>query len=146
MNMAAQKRIICLYNTNIGIIIAAKRRPKLEYFYKIAGVLPGTYASSLIESFYNFFLGKAIEFKEEYNCYYREEYKDIFHFLYHKYGMSHSSINALKRALQRGEYVAYSQRTSGRNWPFQDYMELNRWSSLIIKSLNAIWVDIADED
>jgi hypothetical protein len=109
-------------------------------------VFPGTYAAHLVESFYNFFLGQAIDLNEEYNCYYGNEYKDIYHYLYHKYGMSHSNIKALTQALQTGKYVAYTQRTSGRNWPFQDYIEINKWASLIIKSLNAEWMDIDDED
>lgn len=144
--MTKQNKIIYLYKTNIGIIVVAKYCPKLEDIFTAAGVLPKTYAAEFVESFYNYFFGQAIDLDKEYNCYYRDEYKDIFHYLYHKYCISPSSIKALTPALNAGKYIAYTRRTSGRNWPFQDYGETSEWSPLIIKAFDAEWVDIKNEN
>src|SRR4030065_1537559 len=111
--MTKQDNILYVYKRNSGVVIVAKHRPILEDIYNAAGVLPETYATEFVKSFYNFFLGQAIDLNEEYNCYYSDEYKDVFHYLYHKCGIRHSNIKALTPALKAGKYVAYTRRTSG---------------------------------
>lgn len=141
------KSTILIHNTAAGLIVTAPSPPTRDSFRAKAKVVPGTYACALVDRFHEFLCGRAIDLGREYEEYYRPEYPTMMHFLYQKYALSPTQVDALKPSVEKGAYLGLSQRSWGRDWQMQAFLEhCETGIEAMMAAVGADWEGKPDED
>lgn len=138
---------ILLHKTNVGVALVAKCRPTKKDLCRAAKVRPGTYAAELVERFHEFFIGRAVDVRGEYEQYYAAEYECLEEFLYQKYGMAGRCLRALKDAIKSKAFLGLVKESWGRDWQMQS---LAKYFPVAIEALmaamHAAWAEDGHED
>lgn len=146
VSMVANESQTLMHRTNIGMIIVASERPRPDEIIKHAGVATGSYAAELVERFYHFLVGRAIDVKKEYQDYYASEYLNVKEFLYQKYGLSPKYLRRLYKAIKSDAFIGLVPSTWGRDWQIESLMEYDGGMNVVMKALHAKVVENDDED
>jgi hypothetical protein len=144
--MVQSQQQIVIYKTSFGMVTAAPTRPNKQALRRMAGVAPGTYAAELVDRFHDFFVGRAVDLREEYEKYYVPEYVTISHFLYHKYAMTHKHVKAIEPLIAQGNFVGMVRETWGRDWQMESLLDqCETVLTILMKSVKASFAEINDE-
>lgn len=145
--MVQSQQQIVIYKTNFGMVTVAPTRPSKQALRRMAGVAPGTYAAELIDRFHDFFVGRAVDLREEYEKYYVPEYLTISDFLYHKYAMTPRHVKAIEPLITQGKFVGLVRETWGRDWQMGSLLEYCETGLVVLmKAVNASWAEADDEN
>jgi len=144
--MCDHNKTILVHVANIGWILVAKEPPKLGELFKKARVKRRTYAEEFVERIYAFFVGNAIDLKNEYCDYYKDEYTEFSDFLFHKYGMCREDIHDLAKAIKSNRYLGLVNQAWGKDYLINSLMESEGGMDIIMAALNATCKEVKDED
>ncbi len=140
-------RAILIHNTAAGMIVTAPSPPTRDGFRAKAKVLPGTYACTLVDRFYEFLCGRALDVRREYEEYYRPEYPTMMHFLYHKYGLLADQVEALQPFIEKDTYLGLVHRSWGHDWQMQSFLEhCETGIAAMMSAVGVEWAENRDED
>jgi hypothetical protein len=144
--MVQSKQQIVIYKTNFGMVTTAPTRPSKQALRRMAGVTLGTYAAELVDRFHHFFVGRAVDLREEYEKYYVPEYVTIPHFLYHKYAMTYKHVKAIEPLIAKGYFVGLVRETWGRDWQMESLLDQCETAlTILMKSVKASFAEINNE-
>jgi hypothetical protein len=145
--MAKDAVRILLHKTNVGVAVVAGRCPTKKDLCRAAGVRPGTYAAELVERFHEFFIGRAVDVRGEYEQYYAAEYGCLEEFLYQKYGMAEQCVQALRDAIRSDRFLGLAKESWGRDWQMQSLSEYFPVGlAALMAAMHAAWAEDGHED
>jgi len=138
---------ILLHKTNAGIAIVADHLPTKKELCRAAKVRPGTYASEFVERSHEFFIGRSIDVRAEYEDYYTAEYECLEEFLYQKYGMAKQCVQALRDAIRSDRFLGLKKESWGGDWQMQSLSEyLPVGLAAMMAAMHATWAEDGHED
>ena len=77
-------------------LIHLKKRYSWNNFRRKARVAPGTYSETFARGIYSSVFAYSVDLLSQYKKYYRNEYKDIGHYLFWRHGISEEILDELK--------------------------------------------------
>jgi hypothetical protein len=95
------------YDDNKSVYVIHKKLSR-ELFLKKIGVTSDSYAEEMFSRLYDCIYSELVDLQREYEEYYKMEYSDLYHFLYHKHNLSDDQVSILEKLLkQTSDYKVF---------------------------------------
>ena len=111
-------------------LICLNKKYSWKFFKKRVKVAPGSYSENFAKGLYSSVFESAYDISQEYRKYYQDEYDNIYHFMFWRYGVSEEICKQIPNA--ENEYLAVFEVM----WRIEDADLLKDTFTAIFKELD----------